>query len=911
MQWIHAIRLQTKFMIMLFFPLLGILGFGGMVILERQAIFQEMRTVAQLVELAIKISTTTHELQKERGMSAGFLGSKGEKFKQELPKQRLQGSDPAINGLQEFAKGFDAHSLAKGFAKSLEQALTKTQAMESLRRKIDTLAIPAPEALGHYTDTIGLLLTTAGEVAQLATHPELTDLAAAYVALMRAKEGMGQERATLTNTFSQNAFGPGMLRQFGRLVGEQESHLSTFHAASTPELQNFYKERMTGRTSEEVEKFRKIAFDKPLGGFDVDPGSWFAAISEKINRAKEIEDRLAAELTTTADQVRGQAASGFWIGLVLVISILLLATGLALYFARNILALVGGEPSEVMHLMEQVAKGDLTVSFNGSHTKRQGIHAAAASMVDNIRQIVVQIHLQTDTLKACIAELLDAKKMLDVDAGAGGRMVRAVESANMEMTRDVTTIEENANCTNDRVNAVASAIEQLSRANNDMATAANHASSTAGTIAAASEEMTANLTGVNDSLIQVNSSVATVAAAVEKMTVTIHEVRQRCESASRESSQADKLADEGLAMMEQLAESAREIGNVTGLINSIAEQTNMLALNAAIEAAGAGQAGKGFAVVANEVKDLARQTGEATVTISNRVQEIQTQTQQAAESVRRIASVVETLVVSNREITQAVGEQANVTMEIAHSMSAVSTAAEDVTRNTQELAAAANEVARSAEESAEGAKNIAQAATEAACAAAELTRNSQQVQELSGSTLQAAQTAQETITDSKDKVRAAVESLGYIEGTAHHTSGLVDVVQIAVDDLNQATELVQVGTQSFDAEAIKRAHLKWLGKLENVVRGRTLLKAEEVTSGRECDFGKWYYSEGEARFGGCTLFQTLGEVHLAVHETARESVRLVNLNQIPAALEAMERFNALRRELFKLLDQLYLEGCKT
>ncbi len=91
---------------------------------------------------------------------------------------------------------------------------------------------------------------------------------------------------------------------------------------------------------------------------------------------------------------------------------------------------------------------------------------------------------------------------------------------------------------------------------------------------------------------------------------------------------AVEAANRTNATVMKLGESSAEIGNVIKVINSIAEQTNLLALNATIEAARAGEAGKGFAVVANEVKELAKQTSEATEDIIRKIAMIQDDTQQ-------------------------------------------------------------------------------------------------------------------------------------------------------------------------------------------------------------------------------------------------------------------------------------------
>ena len=120
---------------------------------------------------------------------------------------------------------------------------------------------------------------------------------------------------------------------------------------------------------------------------------------------------------------------------------------------------------------------------------------------------------------------------------------------------------------------------------------------------------------------------AAASAGTEEMSASIREIAKNTSDASGVASKAVEIADTARTTVATLGESSTEIGNVTKVINSIAEQTNLWALNATIEAArrGAarvGEAGNGFAVVVSEVKELARETSKATEDIGNRIEVI-------------------------------------------------------------------------------------------------------------------------------------------------------------------------------------------------------------------------------------------------------------------------------------------------
>jgi diguanylate cyclase (GGDEF)-like protein/PAS domain S-box-containing protein len=300
---------------------------------EKVADREQARMVRDWVETSANISLLVHELQKERGLSNGYVASYGLSFASALETQSHQ-SDEALMVLESVQSG--------DLAEALRPLLAKLTELPALRQQVRALTLSRDVVVEHYTAIVSGLFDLMG--GKLVAYDGMLRSQLAFIAFLQAKEMAGQERALLTALLSSGDFAYfSRMAAYHRIRAIEETHLQRFDQFAEADAKAGLQSLIEQPFMAEAESIRRRVVAAGHGAYtSASPNlalpsaeRWFALSSEKIDAMKLLEDVISLAVRRSAQEVEARAVRGLIVHGFSLLVVFMLACVLLLQLRRS------------------------------------------------------------------------------------------------------------------------------------------------------------------------------------------------------------------------------------------------------------------------------------------------------------------------------------------------------------------------------------------------------------------------------------------------------------------------------------------------------------------------------------------------------------------------------------------------
>lgn len=316
-------------------PVLALILSSGILIWDSFGRYQTAIQSRSIMEATVAAGDLIHPLQIERGMSAGFIQSNGQRFADTLPGARTN-ADQKLASYKQILDAINIGSMPE-LKKSIEEARHKLDQLAGMRDQIGKHSLAAKDSSAFFTDLIASLADVMSTAISYNTNPEIVMKLLIYDEFVNAKENAGQERALTVPGFTSNKVEMAQYRNILSKILKQDAYLDSLKNFASEQEKAALKAVLEGDASKDVQRMRNIMAERTLeGGFNVDPAEWFKRSTDRINGFYEVEQLLTKNINADVAHQLSASRTLLWVQLVLAVLVIAITVVVSIWVARSV-----------------------------------------------------------------------------------------------------------------------------------------------------------------------------------------------------------------------------------------------------------------------------------------------------------------------------------------------------------------------------------------------------------------------------------------------------------------------------------------------------------------------------------------------------------------------------------------------